>query len=241
MEICTMDKHPTSQFYRGIGPNKMRNNINYDMLGDENYSVPFSANASSAQQNVESQCTDVSMNVQYQENLSDNNWKAETLECKQEIDQMPTTDYLHSRSNNIDMNTNYGPDNYNDTFHYGYGNPQSASYYASNSDSGGESSSHCHSHQQNMQQQQQHYRNNGNNISNYSPYQLSAAAKSQLSLPAWYNPPPTAPIAAAPSHSSYYKSPNFFPHQPPYQTNYMAPATTSSEHNMRNMIQMTNR
>lgn len=63
------------------------------------------------------------------------------------------------------------------------------------------------------------------------PYHISSSTKNQL--PSWYTPP-----------STYYtQQPTLFQHQYPYHQGGFegAPSTTPSDHNMRNMIQVTSR
>jgi hypothetical protein len=232
-----MDK-PSSQFLTGIGPNNNNDNnltnnndskklINsFETIGSDNYAVPYVQNLQQQQQvheNISDQC-----NLQYLENSSDQNWKIENVECKQEIDLMPDN-YLDNPNNNDEMNLSYGSvtaaKGYNETFNYGYNNNNPSANKPFFEDS---SRAQCN--------------RRPNTISNYSPYQMSSSTKSQL--PAWYNPPQhpphhnLPPPAAVTAHPSYYQAPNFYQ---PYQVNYMASASTSSDHNMRNMIQMTNR
>ncbi|KAG5677002.1 hypothetical protein PVAND_006792 [Polypedilum vanderplanki] len=203
-----------------IGPNQRSGLNNFEAAGgnDENYSVPYvsSNHHIPLLQNQQPTCS-VNMNVQYHEN-----WKMEDIECKQESDTITLDPY-------IDNSNNFAPtDNYNDTIHYGGASSSQISSYYSND---------MRSNQRNHPL----YRNS--NSATYSPYQISSSAKSQL--PAWYNPPqiPAHHHAFAPPpppHPSYYQqqqpSASFYP----YQTNYMASTATSSDHNMRNMIQMTN-
>jgi hypothetical protein len=225
MEICTMDK-PTSHFYKGIGPND-RSSLNG--YADDNYSVPFASTNHHHQQQPQSTCS-VNMNVQYQES-----WRAEDIECKQESEAMPVDSYL-------DNTNDY--DHYTDRFNYGYTNSNSTS----------SSTQPFYPSEEPSQRSRSLYRNGGSsNPATYSPYQISASAKSQL--PAWYAPPQTHPMhphpfAPPPPHPSYYQQQqpsssssssstgNFYP----YQASYAASSTaTSGDHNMRNMIQMTNR
>lgn len=221
-----MDK-PTSHFYKGIGPTSERNCLsNFESVGGgdgDNYSVPFlNASHHAPPQQQPSTCS-VNMNVQYHEN-----WKLEDVECKQESEAMALDSYLDSANQ-------FGPsDAYNDSFHYGYNN-NNAYYRPSDVPSQRNNALYRSSHQ------------NGSNSATFSPYQISAASKSQL--PAWYEPPQPVhrpshlPFAPPPPHPSYYHhqqpSASFYP----YQSNYMASTATaaSSDHNMRNMIQMTNR
>jgi len=261
-----MDK-PSSHFLTGIGPNNNNDNnltnnndskklINsYETIGGDNYAVPYVQNIQQQQQ-VHQNISDQS-NLQYLENSSDQNWKIENVECKQEIDLMPNDNYLDNPNNSDDMNLSYGSvtatEVYNETFNYGYDNNPSASDINNSKNSSffeGSSSgvnlANCNRRTNNNNNNQNSllYRNgNNSNISNYSPYQMSSSTKSQL--PAWYNPPQHPPHQNLPppaAHPSYYPTPNFYqPNHQPYQVNYMASATTSSDHNMRNMIQMTNR
>lgn len=227
-----MDK-PTSHFYKGIGPNERNCLNNYDD-GDDNYSTQYNHH-----QQQQPTCS-VNMNVQYHEN-----WKVEDVECKKENEAMNLDSYLE--------NGHFGSsDNYNDTFHYGYNNTTSNN---SNTNDNNNISPFYHPGSSSL------YRGIGSNSSSssnqtgssvaYSPYQISSATKSQL--PAWYEPPSVHnhrapmqhhhhPFAPPPPHPSYYQQQqqpqppanNFYP----YQANYQA---VSSDHNMRNMIQMTNR
>lgn len=157
-------------------------------------------------------------NVQYANDSS--GWKVEDVECKQE---MPTDPYNG---------------NYSEPFQYGgYQNNSISPFYSNESSS----TAAAVPSQRNPAMYQNSSSGSASNAA-YSPYQMSTSAKSQL--PAWYNPPhlpPPAPILPSSSHSrtSYYpSSTSFYPHHHPYQANY---AATSSDHNMRNMIQMTNR
>lgn len=245
---------------------KLMNNC--ETIGGDNYAVPYSHQFHQTQQHdhQQQQQQDISeqCNVQYQENSSDKAWKIEDVECKREIDLMPNDNYLDNPNNSDDMNLNYGPavtDSYNETFNkYGYNtnnNNNNNNSQINNSNNsrntpfyeGGANSSNSHRNNNIHQNPHLTYRSSINNTSTYSPYQMSPSTKSQL--PAWYHPPqhpphqnqdlPPPPPAAV-VHPSYYPSQNFFqPHHQPYQVNYMASATTSSDHNMRNMIQMTNR
>lgn len=269
MEICTMDKS-SSHFLTGLGPNNNNDNNltnnndskkllnNYETISDDNYAVPYVQNLQQqqqVQQNLNDQCS-----LQYLNSQNNRNWKTENIECKQEIDLMPNDNYLDNPNNSDDMNIGYGSvttnEGYNETFDYGYNNninnPSASNISKSRNSPYFEGSSSTvnsiHGNRRMNQNSHNLYRNgnNSNNISNFSPYQMSSSTKSQL--PAWYNPPQhpphhnLPPPVAVTAHPSYYPTPNFFqPHHQPYQVNYMASASTSSDHNMRNMIQMTNR
>lgn len=251
MEICTMDNSSSSHnFHQGIDSNQMYNNNNYETIGGNeayaNYNsvinqLPSSSNTaiSSQQQQQQNPLQEVRnqrspSSLQYQSE-SDNNeqpWKVETIECKEEIDHntiLLDNDVVGGGSYNV-----------NNVEFENYGKNSSGYYdYRSRSDS---------NNSFDIPRVNYNNRESSNNIANYNnnPYQMSSVTKSQL--PTWYHPP-------APSHHyhsydpqqqqqhpSYY-SHNFYPHpqQHPYQANYMAPAasTSSTEHNMRNMIHMT--
>ncbi|XP_070501184.1 uncharacterized protein [Chironomus tepperi] len=236
---------------------------NYETIGSENYAVPYVQNLQQQQQQVQQDISE-QCNMQYVDNSSDRNWKIENIECKQEKELIPNDNYLDN-PNDEDMNLRYNSvtatENYNETFNYGYNNNNnnnSNNPSASNINNSRNSpffegsrstanSAHCSRRINSNNNQNSHLLysngNNSNNISNFSPYQMSSSTKSQL--PAWYNPPQHPPHhnLPPPAHPSYYPTtPNFFqPHHQPYQVNYMASASTSSDHNMRNMIQMTNR
>ncbi|KAL7046755.1 hypothetical protein ACKWTF_002701 [Chironomus riparius] len=244
--------------------NDSKNLLNsFETIGGDNYAVPYVQNIEQqqqVQQNISDQC-----NLQYLNNSSDKNWKIENIECKQEVDLMPNDNYLDNPNNSDDMNLRYSSvtvsEDYNETFNYGYNNNSTSNLSGSNINNSRNSpfcegssstlnSAHCSRRINSINNHNSHisYKNgnNSNNISNYSPYQMSSSTKSQL--PAWYNPPQHPPHhnlplpAAVAAHPSYYPTPNFFqPHHQPYQVNYMASASTSSDHNVRNMIQMTNR
>jgi hypothetical protein len=238
MEICTMDK-PTSHFYKGIGPNERSSLNGFEAVGDDedNYSVPYISSNHHPPPLQQPTCS--VNNVQYQED-----WKNDGFECKQESEAMPLENYL-------DDHSSFGPpENYNDTFNYDY----SSSSSSTNTNNKSQSLSFF-SNDVPSQRNHSLYRNSSNNSSGsgnpatYSPYQISASTKSQL--PAWYNPPQPslhhqhqhsfAPPPPPPPHPSYYQQPsaNFYPYQANY--NMASSIPTSSDQNMRNMIQMTNR
>jgi hypothetical protein len=209
MEI---NKSSASHFYQGI------DNQSSDLNGDyeNNFGIPYD---SLVQRNPSAN------NGQFANNETENTWKMESLECKQEID---ATSYNNNLMNDESMN--YG-DNYNENTFQNF-------CYNSNSSSNSNAPPFFPqpSTTSNINSQSQHPQTYKNNA--YGPYQLSTSPKSQLSLPTWYNPP------QHPSQQFYPATQNFYPHHPAYHQPSFGPpipTTPSSDHNMRNMIQMTNR
>lgn len=101
---------------------------------------------------------------EYQKNASDNNWKDESVECKQEID---PTNFM--RDTGISENSNGGSESeLNESYQYTYN--QISPLYATDTNS-----TITSVHKNNVQQHRM------------GPYQISST-KNQL--PSWYNPPP---------------------------------------------------
>lgn len=226
MEICTMDNSSSHHFHQGIDSTQMYKNDNYETIGgNEAYvnfddvinQLPSSSNLQQQQNNTQVQKPP--SNVRYSSEIDDDedtSWKIETMECKEERDR-------------LSENHGGGRYNVNNAEYENYGESSSHYDYRSSSNS--------------FNTPQTVYRESS--AANYSPYQMSVASKNQL--PTWYHPPPIPPHHYpnydSQQHPAHY-SPNFYP-QPQhhsYQANYLPPtASTSSttEHNMRNMIHMT--
>lgn len=236
MEICMMDTNPSaSHFYQqGIGSNQMYKNANYETIGGEqsyanhdkiinqfqspeaqmpgsSQSIPFREPQISHQPTIQYPCE-----ADNQQQIRP--WKVE-VECKQEIDH--STNHGGADVCGESYSTNFGS----------YGSE--SSYYGYR----GDRNNSCADPQVIYNRE-----NEGSTSGDYNPYQLPASSKNQI--PSWYQPPSQLP----PQHhynphqqqnpATFYP-PNCYPH--PYQANYIgAPsASLTTEHNMRNMIQMT--
>lgn len=220
-----MDNSSSHHFHQGIDSTQFYKNDNYETIGgNEAYTnfddiidqLPSSTNTTSNPLQVQQPPSNVHCSNEFDDD--EQSWKIETIECKEEMDHMSENRHLGSQ-----YNVEY--ENYGDN---------SPHYDCSSSSAGNNSFS----------TPQTSYRENSNNVANYSPYQMSATSKNQL--PTWYHPP------IPPQHYQHYDSQqhpghyssNFYPqHHHSYQANYLAPAAASTssttEHNMRNMIHMT--
>jgi hypothetical protein len=236
MEICMMDTNPSSShFYQqGIGSNQTYKNANYETIGGEpsyakndntinqfqleppmpgpSHNIPFREPQISQQPSIQYPCENDNQH-QIQP------WKVESIKCEQEID----------HSTNIE-GVNGGDETYNSNFG-GYGRePTHHSYYNNSSSS--------------YTNPPMMYSRESSDAGNYNPYQLPAT---KTQLPSWYQPP----SQHQPHHhynpqqqqhpAAFYPPPNFYPQQHSYQANYIgaSSSTITTEHNMRNMIQMT--
>lgn len=168
MEICTMDK-PT-HYYAGTNSQQM-----YD---------PSYNNFSEIEPNTSSSFLYDKPQLQsgyqeYQKPRSDNNWKNENVECKQEID---PTSFMQGTS--ISENSNYESESeFNEPYQCVYNQNQAASSYANDLNS-----TITSGHKNNVQQH------------NTGPYHISST-KNQL--PSWYNPPPARPYYPPPPSNMY--------------------------------------
>lgn len=239
-----MDNSSSSHFFhQGIDSNEMYKTDNFETIGtnDEVYvnfdniinQLPSSINTQQAPIPLQELQASTSNIQQYQSEIDNQQqqWKIETIECKEEIDH---NDVGGDGGGNYDGNNgeyeNYGN---NSSFHYDYrGNVEGINNRNSF-----------------IPPQVNYNRESSNNNPNYNnSYQVSmSTTKNQP--PTWYHLP--APLHQPPyhhydsqQHPAYY-SQNFYsnPLHHSYQGNYMAPTATASssttEHNMRNMIQMT--
>lgn len=229
MEICMMDTNPSSShFYKqGIGSNQTCKNSNYETIGGEqSYTkidnainqfkltelMPGPSHSIPFREPQISQ----QPSIQYPCEIDNQPWKIETIECKQEIDHSTTT---HDETEDM----NVGSESFNPNF-AGYG---------------GDSSRHNYYNRSGPFADPQMIYNRENGVA-YNPYQLPAT-KSQL--PSWYQPPSQVQPhhhfnPQQQQHPAAFYPPNFYPQQHPYQANYIG-TSPSTEHNMRNMIQMT--
>jgi hypothetical protein len=120
---------------------------------------------------------------EYQKPRSDNNWKSENVECKQEID---PTSFMQVTS--ISENSNYESESeFNEPYQCAYNQSQVASTYATDLNS-----TITSGHKNNVQQH------------NTGPYHISST-KNQL--PSWYNPPPAVPYYPQPSNVYQHQYP----------------------------------
>ena len=235
MEICMMDTNPSSShFYQqGIGSNQMYKNANYETIGGEQ---SYTTNDINQFQSSESSMPGPSHNIplrgpqisqqpsiQYSSEIDNQHsiqpWKAENIEFKQEIDRT-----------HLDEGNDVGGERYNPNFGSYGGESTHHSYYNSSSSSS-------------FSDSQTIYNRDNCNVGGFNPYQLPAS-KSQL--PSWYQPP--SQVQSHPhynphqqQHQATFYPPNFYPQQNSYQANYMgaSPSPLTTEHNMRNMIQMS--
>lgn len=217
MEICTMDNSSSShRYYHGTGSNQMYRNDKYESSIDDEIFANFGGNLDPPPVPVASQQqqSNLIQEHQYPNNIDcqEQPWKSESIECKEEIDHS-------SSSSGGGYIENYGN-------HSGYHVNQPVILNRANN-------------------------NNNNSFNNYNSYQMSTTVKNPM--PAWLHPPVPPPHHHSyheypPQHNlSYFPSPqNFYPQHHPYQPNYMtsapstpAPSSSTTEHNMRNMIQMT--
>lgn len=179
MEICRMDKR--SHFELGMNSQQMH---------DANYN--FGNTDSSDMSALHSLLTpnETSVYREYQKNGSDNNYKRENPECKQE-----------SFMNNINENSNYGSEHeLNESFQYAY-NPISPLYTTDTNSTTMSSAGHS------LQ------KNNSIHQHRMGPYHISST-KNQL--PSWYNPPNTC-YAQQPSffqHQYPYNQGSFLGSEP---------------------------
>lgn len=228
MEICMMDTNPSSShFYQqGIGSNQVYKNLNYETIGGDtivnnfqrseppmpgpSHTIPFREPQISQQPSIQYPCE-----------IDNQPWKVETIECKQEIDHSANHEGgdVGGESYHPNFNSSYG----SEPSHHGFYNNSSSSF---------------------ADPQMMYNRENcASNGGNFNPYQLPAT-KSQL--PSWYQPPSQHQPhhhynTQQQQHPTAFYPPNFYPQQHPYQANYIgaSPSNLSTEHNMRNMIQMT--
>lgn len=230
-----MDTNPSSHFYQqGIGSNQTYKNANYETIGgEESYakndnsvnpfqrSEPPMPGPSHAIPFREPQISQQQPSIQYPCEIDSQPWKIEAIECKQEIDHSTTLE-----------GGDVGGESYNPNFGSSYGSESTHHSYYSNSSSSF------------TDPQMMYNRENGtSNGGNFNPYQLPAT-KSQL--PSWYQPPSQHQPhhhynPQQQQHPAAFYPPNFYPQQHPYQANYIAASSSSlsTEHNMRNMIQMS--
>lgn len=237
MEICTMDK-PSPHLFTGLGPNSNSNSNNNNInnnIENENKKMMNNFEGVGGNSCQQQGSFNDGNNAQYLDNLTDRDWKVENVECKQEIDPMCNENVLENHNESDQMDIGYGPNanNYNDAYQYGYNTNNNAQPFYEGSSSLLNNNSISNS---NFMYRNGNSINSNDHNSPYNSYQVIPSAKSQL--PTWYHPPPP-PATAVNIHPSYYPPQNFY--QPYPAVNYMASATTSSDHNMRNMIQMTNR
>lgn len=158
MEICRMDK--PSPFYTGTNSQQIFD-PSYDIFS-ENEPNTSSYHYNKSQHQTEFQ--------EFERPRSDNNWRNENVECKQEID---STSYMQGIS--ISENSNYGSESeFNEPYQYAY-NPITPLYATDTN------STITSANKNNVQQHRM------------GPYHISST-KSQL--PTWYHPPPSRPYYA---------------------------------------------
>lgn len=242
--------------HQGIDSKQMHNNDNYETIGGDEAYANFdsvinqlpSTNAASMgiqqHQNPLSELQTPPSSLHQQQYHSEivnqeQPWKVETIECKEEIDHnailLEGDVGVGSRYNTAAAAVEFGAEN--------YGNNSSSAHYDYRGRSSGSNNSFVTPPPQvNFNRENSNIENYNNNNNNKYPYQMSSASKQ---LPTWYHPPVPPPPhhhyqQHYDPHSAAYYSNNFYPQHHPYQANYMAPtASSSTEHNMRNMIQMT--
>lgn len=215
-----MDTNPSSHFYQqGIESNQVFKNTNYETIGGTYANTDNSINHFQPET-----MPGPSQSILFREPQIS---QQPSIQYPSEIDNQaiqPWKIESFECKQEIDQNTNLGGETYSGNLS-GYGNEPSTYDYRQSSNPFVDSRAF--------------YSENDS----FNPYQLPAS-KSQL--PSWYHPPPQVqpPSLFNPPQQqdpSYYPQ-NFYPHnQHPYQTNYIgAPSSSSTtEHNMRNMIQMT--
>ena len=225
----------TSHFHQqGIESNEMYKNANGESIGVEEQTYANQDNLSNQYQTFELAMPGPSQsNHSFREPTSlpfsydfDNkqplpSWKMETVECKQEVDNSIQFQGGVVEEVENGYNSNFGSYQ-NDVNQFNYhdnGNSYIDPQFIYNRD------------------------NYGGGTGNFNPYQIPASSKNQL--PPWYQPPSSSSQLEQHHHynsqqqaqpSGYYP-PNYYP-QHSYQGSYMG-TPLSTEHNMRNMIQMT--
>ena len=167
MEICRMDKQP---HFMNLGMNSQH------ML-DPNYSfneIPSSepeATSSYVFENDSSRSALIGYQQFHKPDNSENHWKSENVDCKQETNSMS---FLHNTR--VNENSNYGQENeFNEAYQYAYNQGSPLYTHDANSSTMNATTSRTLIKNDNSAQQR---------VS--GPYQLTST-KNQL--PSWYDPP----------------------------------------------------
>lgn len=192
--------------------------INSQHMLDANYNFSENPNSESEATSSYVYGTDTTQNdlIGYQEfqklDNSENNWKSQNTDCKQEVN---SASLLHNRQ--VNENSNYGQENeFNETYQYAYNQVSPLYTHDANSSTMNATTSRALNKNDNSAQQRL-----------MGPYHISST-KNQL--PSWYQPPLTC----------FQQQPSAYQQQyPSYHGNFMG--TQQPDSDMRSMIQLTSR
>lgn len=204
-----MDKQP--HFNLGINPQHMLD-TNYNFSEIPNSECEATSSYVYGKDSIQN---DV---IGYQEfqkhDNSENNWKSENVDCKQEAN---SVSLLHSTQ--VNENSNYGQDNeFNETYQYAYNQVSPLYTHDINSSTMNATMSRAQNKNDNRTEQRR-----------MGPYHISST-KNQL--PSWYQPPTTC----------FSQQPSVFQQQ--YASSYHHEDFMGAQQldpDMRNMIQLTSR